>query len=127
MKTVEYYLSLPYRIVLTHDRDEDGNEGFVASVEELPGCLSQGASPEEAVHGIYDAMAGWISVAMEDGLDIPEPPDEGSYSGKFVLRVPQSLHAELIRAAEREGVSLNQFASSALAGAVEWRRSKISA
>jgi antitoxin HicB len=127
MRTVEDYLRLPYRIVLTHDKDEDGNEGFVASVDELSGCLSQGASPEEAVRGIYDAMAGWVSVAVEDGLDIPEPPEEGSYSGKFVLRVPQSLHAELVRAAEREGVSLNQFASSALAGSVEWRRSKVSA
>ena len=127
MKTVEDYLRLPYRVVLTHDTDDSGNEGYVASVEELPGCLSQGQSAEEAVRGISDAMAGWISVALEDGIDVPEPVGDDAYSGKFVLRVPHSLHAELVRAAEREGVSLNQFASSALAAAVEWRRSKVSA
>lgn len=127
MKTVEDYLRLPYRVVLMHDTDDSGNAGYVASVEELPGCLSQGPSAEEAVRGISNAMAGWISVALEDGIDVPEPLGDDAYSGKFVLRVPQSLHAELVRAAAREGVSLNQFASSALAAAVEWRRSKVSA
>jgi hypothetical protein len=35
--------------------------------------------------------------------------------------MPQSLHAELARAAEREEVSLNQFITSSLASAVSWR------
>lgn len=36
--------------------------------------------------------------------------------------MPAGLHGELARAADREGVSLNQFISSALAGAVGWGR-----
>lgn len=44
------------------------------------------------------------------------------YSGKVMLRIPSSLHRELARQAEQEGVSLNQFAAAALAGAVGWRR-----
>jgi hypothetical protein len=36
--------------------------------------------------------------------------------------MPQSLHAELARAAEREDVSLNQFITNSLAAAVGWRR-----
>jgi predicted RNase H-like HicB family nuclease len=71
MKTLDEYLELPYRITIVHDRDEDGNEGFVAEVEELPGAISQGATPEEAVSSVYDAMAGWISIALEDGKEIP--------------------------------------------------------
>jgi hypothetical protein len=47
--------------------------------------------------------------------------DEPSHSGRLLLRMPPSLHAELARAAEREGVSLNAFISSALSGAVHWR------
>jgi predicted RNase H-like HicB family nuclease len=43
----------------------------VAEVEELPGAISQGATPEEAVSSVYDAMAGWISIALEDGKEIP--------------------------------------------------------
>jgi HicB family len=36
--------------------------------------------------------------------------------------MPAGLHGELARAADREGVSLNQFISSALAGSVGWGR-----
>jgi predicted RNase H-like HicB family nuclease len=121
MRTVDEYLRLPYHIVLVPDEDEDGRSGWVAEVSELPGCMSQGATPQEAVTGIRDAMQGWLSVAIEDKRDIPEPRPIESYSGRFVVRVPKSLHAELARAAEEEGVSLNQFVSSALAGAVGWR------
>jgi predicted RNase H-like HicB family nuclease len=121
MKTLDEYLELPYRITIVHDRDEDGSEGFVAEVEELPGAISQGATPEEAVSRVYDAMAGWISVALEDGVEIPEPRDPDSYSGRFLLRLPRGLHAELARQAEREGVSLNQYIATMLAGAAGWR------
>jgi antitoxin HicB len=121
MKTLEEYLELPYRIEIVHDRDEDGNEGFVAEVKELPGAISQGATPEEAVSSVYDAMAGWISVALEDGRDIPEPRDPETYSGRFLLRLPRGLHAELARQAEQEGVSLNQYVATTLASASGWR------
>lgn len=48
--------------------------------------------------------------------------EERGYSGRILLRVPSSLHAMLVEAAEAEGVSLNQFTMGALAGAVGWRR-----
>ena len=66
-------------------------------------------------------MAGWISVALEDGKEIPKPRDT-SYSGRFLVRFPSSLHARLTELAELEGVSLNQFVSNALAAAADWRR-----
>ena len=119
-RTLEEYMQLPYRVILTQDRDEEGNEGWVAEVAELPGCLSQGATPEEAAAKIRDAMLGWISVGLEDGHPIPEPGDDG-FSGRFVLRLPSSLHRDLARAAADERVSLNQFAAGVLAGAVSWR------
>ncbi len=46
-----------------------------------------------------------------------------THSGRLLVRMPQSLHAELARAAEREGVSLNALVTGALAGAVGWRDS----
>lgn len=121
MTKIGKYLELPYHIELVRDEDEDGNVGFVAEVEELPGCISQGVTPEEAVASLRDAMESWLSVALEDGRKIPRPREDG-HSGKFVVRIPSSLHAELVRAAERENVSLNAFVMSALAGAVGWRR-----
>jgi RNA polymerase sigma-B factor len=44
-----------------------------------------------------------------------------SHSGRLLVRMPPSLHSELARAAEREGVSLNTLVTGALAGAVGWR------
>jgi antitoxin HicB len=119
-RTLDEYLDLPYRIALTRDSDEEGNAGWVAEVEALPGCISQGETPEEAVANIRDAMEGWISVMLEDGKPIPEPRDP-AYSGRVLLRMPVTLHAELARSAEREGTSLNTFMTNALAGAVSWR------
>lgn len=120
-RRIEEYLELPYTLVVVHDVDEEGNAGWVAEVEELPGCVSQGTSPEEAVERVREAMRDWIAVALEDGVEIPEPHGDIDYSGRFLVRVPASLHADLARSADREGVSLNQFVTSALAGAVGWR------
>ncbi len=117
-RALDDYLALPYTIELVRDEDDEGNSGYVAEVEELPGCLSQGATPEEAIRNIFDAMEGWLSVALEDGRPIPEPRAGKNYSGRFLLRIPQTLHAELARVAEREGVSLNQYAATTLARAV---------
>ena len=121
MTTLEEYLDLPYEVVLVRDQDVDGTAGWVAEVEELPGCVAQGKTPEEAVQHIRDAMTGWLSVAIEDGLEIPPPRSQSGHSGRFVVRLPQSLHADLVRAAEREGVSLNQLVANVLASAVGWR------
>jgi antitoxin HicB len=118
----EDYLEKPYSILIVHDRDDEGNEGFVARVEEFDGCISQGATIEEAATRIRDAMIDWIDASLDDGQEIPEPRDPDAFSGRFLLRIPSSLHAELARQAEREGVSLNQFVGTALAGAVGWRQ-----
>ena len=116
-KTVNDYLHLPYTIEVIRDNDED-NPGWVARVIELPGCLTQADTFEELGEMIEDAMRLWIDTALADGSEVPEPRPEGSYSGKFVVRVPKSLHRELAEAAEREGVSLNMFVSTALGKAV---------
>lgn len=112
--SIDYYLALPYTIRLTPDKDGT----WFVDVAELPGCMSVGNDPRDAIDMIRDAMRGWLEVALEDGIPVPEPRPPEAYSGKFVARVPRSLHRELAEAAEREGVSLNQFVSTALARAV---------
>lgn len=114
MKDLNYYLSLPYTILLS--REDEAT--WFARVLELPGCITEGDSAAEAVEMIQDAMNGWLEVALEDRAAIPEPRFDEDYSGKFVVRVPKSLHRDLALAAEREGASLNQFINAALAGAV---------
>jgi RNA polymerase sigma-B factor len=53
------------------------------------------------------------------------PPQQGTHSGRLLVRMPQSLHAELARVAEREGVSLNTLITGALASAVGWREGAV--
>jgi RNA polymerase sigma-B factor len=52
----------------------------------------------------------------------PAEKRESKHSGRLLLRMPQSLHAELAEAAEREDVSLNQYITNALSAAVGWHR-----
>ncbi len=79
---------------------------------------TEGDSPEEAADLVQDALSGWLEIALEDGRPIPEPQASEAYSGRFVVRVPRTLHQQLVEAAEQEGVSLNQFINVALAGRV---------
>jgi antitoxin HicB len=113
-KTIDYYMNLPYTIELQRDPEE----GWFVRVKELRGCMSQGDTAEEALAMIQDAMLAWLEVALEDDLPIPEPRSDEDYSGKFVVRVPRSLHRDLVEMAEREGVSLNQYINVVLARAV---------
>ncbi len=113
-KTIEHYASLPYTIEL---RNTSG-EGWFARVKELSGCMSQGATAEETIANIREAMHLWLEVSLEQGDAIPEPRAEEEYSGKFVIRLPRSLHRALAETANQEGVSLNQYISTALAQSV---------
>jgi antitoxin HicB len=113
-KTIEYYVGLPYAVRLV---PETGGGWFV-ELPELPGCMSEGDDPTDAIAMISDAKRCWIQAAFEQGYPIPEPRELDQYSGKFVARVTRSLHRDLVDAAEREGVSLNQFVSTALARSV---------
>ncbi len=109
-KPLEYYLELEYPV--TFYPSPEG--GYAVEIEDLPGCISQGETVEEAMEMINKAKQQWIEVAYEDGMDIPLPGNEVKYSGKFNVRVPVSLHRKLHRLAEKEGVSLNQYVVYAL-------------
>jgi predicted RNase H-like HicB family nuclease len=69
--------------------------GYVAEIEYLPGCFTQGETLEETYTNIEEARRLWIEVAYEDGQDIPEPRGKQGYSGNFIVRGPKSLHRKL--------------------------------
>ena len=110
---VKDYLKLPYHIVIRQINDESGSY-FFATVQEFDGCMSHGDTYTEAYKNIQEAMELWIEAKIEGNFPVPAPIDESKYSGKFVLRVPKSLHARLAMQAAKEGVSLNQYALSRL-------------
>jgi len=119
-REVEPYTALPYHLVVVRD-GEDKSKPWTVSVEELPGCMTRGRTSDEALAAIEPAMAKWVAVALEEGREIPEPRSATTHSGRLLLRMPRTLHADLTRASEREGVSLNQFITDVLAAAVAWR------
>ena len=47
--------------------------GFVATVPDLPGCMSDGETPEEAMHNVMDAIEEWIDASRTLGRDVPAP------------------------------------------------------
>ena len=106
MKTIDEYLSLPYRMEIVPDMDEGG---FVISYPDLPGCLSSGETVEQAIANAADAKKAWLEAAIEDGITIPEPDSLDEYSGQFKLRMPKSLHRSLAEHSKREGISMNQY------------------
>jgi antitoxin HicB len=116
-RSVEEYLDLAYSISLS--RADDGD--WLATVDELSGCEARGTVPEEAAARVHEAMGDWIASALADGKAVPMP--RPSLSGRLLVRMPRTLHADLARAAAREQVSLNQFITSALSTAVAWRGS----
>lgn len=68
MSDLAYYHSLPYPITLVQ---EEGD--WFATIPLLPGCVSDGPTPNEAIKNLRDAQAGWLEVALRNGEAIPEP------------------------------------------------------
>jgi antitoxin HicB len=63
---------LEYAVVVEPLPIEDGG-GFVATVPDLPGCMSDGATPEEALTNVQDAILIWIEAARDLGHAVPKP------------------------------------------------------
>lgn len=61
-----------YEVRIRPLSDEHGG-GFMAEVPELPGCMSDGETPQDALENAYDAIACWMEAAKEMGRAVPEP------------------------------------------------------
>lgn len=64
--------NLDYRIVLEPLSVDDGG-GFLAMVPDLPGCMSDGESQEEALASVRDAIDAWLDEARRLQRPIPSP------------------------------------------------------
>lgn len=100
-------------------KDEGG--GYSIVFHDLPGCRSDGATPEEAIENGRDALKSWLAVAHEFDDRLPKP--FSAVSGRFVQRVPRSLHAQLVAQAEADGVSLNTLVVSLVSQGLGRRQS----
>ena len=90
---------------------EEGG-GYLVTLPDLPGCMADGETIDDAVAEARDAFNAWAMAEMEDKGNLPAPR---TYSGQFVQRIPKTLHMRLAKRAASEGISVNQLAATFLA------------
>lgn len=106
-----------YSIVIRKEKI-DGEEIFVARVQEFPDLVDFAESFSEARELILDSITTIYEIAEESNSEFPQPfapIDEALPSGRITLRLPRSLHNQLVCNAEKEEVSLNHYISTLLA------------
>ncbi|MEO6080060.1 MAG: type II toxin-antitoxin system HicB family antitoxin [Steroidobacteraceae bacterium] len=99
--------------------------GFVITFPDLPGCMSDGDTPEEAIKNGRNAFRIWMKSVIEDGKPLPKPGAGHQAPSRFVLRLPRTLHAKLTSRASIEGVSLNSLVQVYVAEAVGRREGRV--
>ncbi len=111
-KTLEHYMSLNYPVEIRPM--EDG--GYYARMPDFGRAAvhADGENIEKALKELNVVKRLILEVMLEHGDSIPEPGSYNTYSGRFQVRLPKSLHRALAQEAEREGVSLNMLVVSKL-------------
>jgi antitoxin HicB len=90
--------------------------GWLITWPDLPGCMSDGETPEEAIQNGREAFAAWMSARQKNlKMTAPKASNRIGKPARFVLRTPQSMHARLVAKAEKEGVSLNTLVTTLIA------------
>lgn len=107
---------LKYPFVIKSLDESDGG-GFLIEFPDLPGCMADGETIEQTISEGKKALNAWIETAKHLKRDIPEPNSylAENFSGKYLQRLPKSLHAELSKKADYEGISINSLALSYIA------------
>lgn len=63
-------MSSKYEVIIYWSEED---ESFIAEVPELPGCMADGKSYQEAVSNAEIVISEWVETATELGRPIPEP------------------------------------------------------
>jgi len=115
---IDKNLILSYPFTIRPLSEADGG-GFAIEYPDLPGCISDGDTPEQALHNGSDAVRAYLLNCAKHGDPFPKP---SAASGQWRQRVPRSLHARLAAKARLEGVSLNTLVTSMIAEGLGKRR-----
>jgi antitoxin HicB len=102
-----------YPVHLRRLSPEEGG-GWLAEVPDLPGCMSDGETPEEAVTNVQGAILSWIEAADDLRRPIPHPGAERPYTGAHIL-VPADLRQRLEAQARARGMSVDALAAAIIA------------
>lgn len=95
-----------YEFLIRRLSAEEGG-GFLITFPDLPGCISDGESPDEALKNGCDAFEAWISTCISEGRPVPAAGSHRKGSVRFLQRLPRHMHSSLVAAAEVQGTSVN--------------------
>lgn len=101
---------------------EEGG-GFLVEYPDIPGCMSDGETIEEAIANGREALRDCIDVFRETGRKVPRPSIEPA---QWRQRLPRTLYSKLTKQAEAEGVSINSFVTAIIAEAIGAKRRGLS-
>lgn len=96
---------------------EDDNE-FVGLCAEFPSLSWLSKTQDGAFKGIRKLVADVVADMQKNGESIPDAIAAKQFSGKFVVRVPPSVHRELVLGAKEAHVSLNRYVNTVLTSVV---------
>ncbi|MGO9893529.1 MAG: type II toxin-antitoxin system HicB family antitoxin [Bryobacteraceae bacterium] len=99
--------------------DEGG--GYLVEYPDIPGCMSDGDTIEEAIANGREALRDCVEVFRESGRKLPKPSVEAA---QWRQRLPRTLYSKLTRQAENEGVSINSLVTAIIAEAIGARQAR---
>lgn len=102
--------SLEYPFAMSPLSEDEGG-GYLIEFPDLPGCISDGATPEEALRNGADAVECWIEAMREAGKPIPAPSKAAV--SKRTIAVANHIYQEFAEEAQRQGLSVETIASAA--------------
>ena len=103
-----------YRFTVRPLSKEEGG-GYLAEYPDIPGCMSDGETIEEAVANGREALRDCLEVFRESGRKIPKPSIKAA---QWRQRLPRTLYSKLTKQAENEGVSINSLVTAIIAEAI---------
>jgi antitoxin HicB len=107
-----------YRIAVRPLSKEEGG-GYLVEYPEIPGCMSDGETVEEAIANGREALRDCLEVFKESGRKAPRP---GVEAAQWRQRLPRTLYLKLTEQAKSEGVSINSLVTAIIAEAIGARR-----
>jgi antitoxin HicB len=104
-QTIKELMSRHYSIALEQIPHEEGG-GYVARIPDLPGITGcYGNTPKDALDDLNAIKKSYFEAAIASGYRVPDPIE--AFSGQIKVKLPKTLHRDLAKQAQREGVSLN--------------------